>query len=83
MKDIAIKTKTLTFLQMLNEDHIYLCPQLDYKTVCLLLDVSPKALDEALEEEVGHGGTELMRLMKDGYLAYVGKKYGFNLGNAQ
>ena len=78
-----LASKTEVFLQMINEDHIYLCPQLDYQTVCLLLEVDPKELDASLQDRIGHGGKELMGLMKKAYLSYIGKKYGLNVGNAR
>lgn len=83
MEQHTIDSKVKTFLEMVNEDHIYLCPVMDYQTVCMLLDVHPQELDAALQGSIGHGGKELMSLMKVGYLSYIGKKYGLNVCNAR
>ncbi len=83
MKDDTLASKTQKFLKMVNEDHIYLCPALDFRTVCKLLEVEPDELDASLQESIGHSGKELMFLMKKDYISYIKKKYGLNVGNAQ
>ncbi|MBQ9185431.1 MAG: hypothetical protein IJ151_06125 [Bacteroidales bacterium] len=79
--DINYKTEVL--LRMVNEDHIYLCPAFDFYTVCKLLEVAPEAMDESLSNTIGHDGNTLFRLMKSGYISYIGKKYCLNVGNAR
>lgn len=83
MEQKSIESKAQIFMEMVNEDHIYLCRELDYQTVCCMLDVKPQDLDASLQGSIGHGGEELMGLMKKGYLSYIGKKYGLSIGNPQ
>lgn len=83
MEQDTLASKVQVFLEMMNEDHIYLCPALDYQTICQLLEIQPQALDAALLENIGHSGKELMAIMKSDYISYIGKKYGLNICNAR
>lgn len=79
----TITQQTDVFLRMIDEDHIYLCPDLDYHTVCGLIGALPKDLDESLLQAVGHDGRTLMELMRSAYLSYVSKKYGISIDFAR
>ena len=83
MEHDTLASKVQVFLEMMNEDHIYLYPALDYQTVCKLLQVHPQELDAALQDSIGHSGSELMSIMKRDYISYIGKKYGLNVCNAR
>ena len=83
MKTPTSRIAAETFLKMMEEDHIYLCRRLDFKSICLLLKESPEAVNEQLTELIGHTGEELISLMNDSYINYIAKKYNLSLDIAQ
>jgi len=49
------------FLRLLDEKKVFFVnPHLDFRTVCRFLAVCPSDLDEALREDQGMGGRELI-----------------------
>lgn len=49
------------FAHMMDEARVYRNPELDFRTVCRILKVSPVDFDEFLVEETGYKGEEIMR----------------------
>ena len=78
-----VVAKRELFLNMVEEDHIYLYEPADFKSICRLIDVPENILDRSLQRELGVHGQELLLLLKKGYIDFIIKKYGLNVGIAR
>lgn len=83
MESKEIIAKSEIFLKMIEEDCIYLCRSLDFRTICTLLKISPEDLDRRLSCTLGFTGEELLSYMRKSYADYLSKKYGFCIDIAQ
>jgi hypothetical protein len=65
--------------RLLNDEKIYLIPDLTFETLCSWLEVPPADLDNLTFQELGLTGQGLLdRYLKD-WPGYFRKKYGIKL----
>jgi predicted hydrolase (HD superfamily) len=65
--------------KFLTDEKIYLVRDLDFATICKWLDVPVKKLEKRVFDELGLTGDGLLCSYRQGWPAYLEKKYGIKL----
>ena len=75
-----MKTKVedafILFERLLNEDKLYLSPELDFSRICAAIGISTRELDAYVREELGIGGQNLMDIYRAAFPDEIKEKYG-------
>lgn len=68
-----------TLEKLLNEEQVFLNPSLSFKTICQWLGTCPEEMDRLLVSELGLGGDELLRSLRESFPGRLLRKYGINV----
>ena len=83
MDSQTINQKMETFLKMMTEDHAYLCPSLDFSSICRLIGARENLLNQALMDNIGISGEALIAQYRSSYMEYLGNKYHLDIAIAR
>lgn len=71
-----VKDAFILFERLLNEDKLYLSPELDFSRICVAIGISTRELDAYVREELGIGGQNLMDIYRAAFPDEIKEKYG-------
>lgn len=71
-----VKDAFILFERLLNEDKLYLFPELDFSRICAAIGISTRELDAYVREELGIGGQNLMDIYRAAFPDEIKEKYG-------
>lgn len=67
------------FEKLMNEEKVFLLPELTFEDVCGWLGVPTSELDSLIKEELGLGGEELMTSYRNDWAKNISKKYNIQV----